>query len=94
MRAGRIHVATAGRATDVLEPVSLVAGTTSLADVEAAASPDAWVAAVDPSGWPIGVVDRHSAAGVPVEARGRTAISSVTLAQPTAWVVALPRTPS
>src|SRR6478672_7045206 len=90
VRAGRIHEATAGRATDVLEPVLLVAGTTSLAEVEAAASPDTWVAAVDPSGWPMGVVDRHSADGVPAEVRARTAISSVTLAQPTTWVVALP----
>jgi Zn-dependent protease len=90
VRAGRIHVATAGRAREVLEPLALVAGTTPLADVDAALGSGAWVAAADPAGWPLGVVDGESAAAVPQEARGRTAIASVTVAQPAAWVVALP----
>ena len=42
------------------------------------------------SGWPLGVVDADSAAAVPTEGRDRTAIASVTVAQPAAWVVALP----
>jgi hypothetical protein len=90
VRAGHIHVATAGRARDVLEPLSLIAGTTPLSDVDAALSAGAWVAAADPAGWPLGVVDGDSAAAVPEEARGRTAIASVTVAQPAAWVVSLP----
>lgn len=90
VRAGHIHVATAGRARDVLEPLSLIAGTTPLSDVDAALSTGAWVAAADPAGWPLGVVDGATAAAVPPEARGRTAIASVTMAQPAAWVVALP----
>ena len=47
-------------------------------------------AAADPTGWPLGVVDADSAAAVPTEARERTAIASVTIAQSAAWVVALP----
>jgi hypothetical protein len=90
VRAGHIHEATAQRATDVLEPLSLVAGTAPLAEVEAAVTAGAWVAAADPTGWPLGVVDADSAAGVPSESRARTAIASVTLAQPASWVVALP----
>ena len=90
VRAGHIHEATAQRATDVLEPLSLVAGTAPLAEVEAAVTAGAWVAAADPTGWPLGVVDADSAAGVPTESRARTAIASVTVAQPASWVVALP----
>ena len=90
VRAGHIHEATARRATDVLEPLSLVAGTATLAEVEAAVTAGAWVAAADPTGWPLGVVDADSAAGVPTESRARTAIASVTVAQPASWVVALP----
>lgn len=90
VRAGHIHVATAGLAREVLEPLSLVAGTTPLSEVDAAVGSGAWVAAADPTGWPLGVVDAESAAAVPHEARGRTAIASVTVAQPAAWVVALP----
>ncbi len=90
IRAGHIHEATAGRATDVLEPLSLVAGTATVAEVETAVASGAWVAAADPTGWPLGVVDADSAAGVPVDSRARTAIASVTLAQPASWVVALP----
>ncbi|MER7070364.1 site-2 protease family protein [Terrabacter sp. NPDC000476] len=89
VRAGRIHVATAGRATDVLEPLVLVAGTSWLAEVDDALASGTWVAAADPVGWPIGVVDRDSAAAVPETVRGRTSIASVTLAQPAAWVVPL-----
>lgn len=90
VRSGHIHEATAGLATDVLEPLSLVAGTTSLVQVEAELAAGAWVAAADPTGWPLGVVDADSAAAVPTEGRDRTAIASVTVAQPAAWVVALP----
>ena len=50
VRAGHIHVATAGRARDVLEPLSLIAGTTPLSDVDAALSTGVWVAAADPAG--------------------------------------------
>ncbi|CAN7390430.1 site-2 protease family protein [Terrabacter sp. LjRoot27] len=90
VRAGHIHEATAGRATDVLEPLSLVAGTATVSEVETAVAAGAWVAAADPTGWPLGVVDADSAAGVPADSRARTAIASVTLAQPASWVVALP----
>ncbi|WP_256795525.1 site-2 protease family protein [Terrabacter sp. Ter38] len=90
VRAGHIHEATAGRATDVLEPLSLVAGTATVSEVETAVAAGAWVAAADPTGWPLGVVDADSAAGVPADSRSRTAIASVTLAQPASWVVALP----
>jgi Zn-dependent protease len=90
VRAGHIHEATAGLATDVLEPLSLVAGSTSVAQVEAEVAAGAWVAAADPTGWPLGVVDANSVAAVPAEGRGRTGIASVTVAQPAAWVVPLP----
>src|SRR3954462_1586354 len=90
VRAGHIHEATAGRATGVLEPLSLVAGTATVSEVETAVAAGAWVAAADPTGWPLGVVDADSAAGVRADSRSRTAIASVTLAQPASWVVALP----
>jgi Zn-dependent protease len=90
IRAGHIHEATAGRASDVLEPLSLVASTATVAEVESAVAAGAWVAAADPTGWPLGVVDADSAAGVPAHSRARTVIASVTLAQPASWVVALP----
>ena len=90
VRSGHIHVATAGRATDVLEPLSLVAGTATVAEVETAVAAGVWVAAADPTGWPLGVVDADSAAGVPPDSRARTAVASVTLAQPASWVIALP----
>jgi len=89
VRAGQIHLASAGRATDVLEPLVLVPGTLPLSEVDGAAS-GAWLAAADPSGWPLGIVDAESVAQVPVESRDRTTVAAVTLAQPAAWVVALP----
>src|SRR6476619_6252107 len=52
VRAGHIHEVTAGLATDVLEPIHLVSGTTPVSDVEAALESGARVAAADPSGWP------------------------------------------
>jgi hypothetical protein len=89
VQAGHIHEVTSGLATEALEPVVLVAGTTTVSEVEAALSQGAHVAAADPAGWPLGVVDPESAARVSAEARGRTSIASVTIAQPSAWVVAL-----
>ena len=89
IRAGHIHLASASRATDVLEPLVLVPGTTSLAEVAATAQ-NTWVAAADPDGWPMGLLDPESAARVPVESRDHTSVASVTLAQPRTWVVALP----
>jgi Zn-dependent protease len=53
-------------------------------------APGSWVAAADPNGWPVGLLDAESVAQVPVESRDRTAVASVTLAQPATWVVALP----
>jgi Zn-dependent protease len=89
VRAGHIHLASASRASDVLEPLVLVPGTTSVAEV-ADIAPGSWVAAADPNGWPVGLLDAESVAQVPVESRDRTAVASVTLAQPATWVVALP----
>jgi Zn-dependent protease len=89
VRAGHIHQATAGSPTDVLEPLALVSATTPVSEVEGALSRGAWVAAADPNGWPVGIVDAESAAGVPAESRRRTAVASVTIAQPSTWVVAI-----
>lgn len=89
VRAGHIQEVTSGLATDVLEPVVLVAGTTTVSEVETAVSQGVHVAAADPAGWPLGLVDADSAVGVPEDARGRTAVASVTIAQPASWVVAL-----
>lgn len=89
VRAGHIHLASASRATDVLEPLVLVPGTSSLDDVATVAS-GGWVATADPSGWPMGLLDAESASRVPDASRGHTPVASVTLAQPPAWVVALP----
>jgi hypothetical protein len=90
VRAGHIHEATAGLATDVLEPLTLVAGTATVAQVEAALTAGAWVAAADSGGWPLGVVDAASAVAVPAGSRDRTAVASITVAQPAAWVIPLP----
>ena len=89
VQTGRIHEVTSGLATEVLEPLVLVAGSTPVSEVETAVAQGAHVAAADPAGWPLGLVDAESAVRVPAEARGRTAVASVTIAQPTAWVVAL-----
>lgn len=89
VRAGHIHLATASRAADVLEPLVLVPGTSSLVEV-ATVAPGTWIAVADPRGWPVGLLDAESARDVPVESRGHTPVSSVMLAQPSAWVVALP----
>jgi len=105
IRSGAIHDATSGPASDVLEPLVVVPAETTLAQVEhglaagawslGAAAPPApagatWVAAADANGWPVGVVAAEAAKAVPPEARDRTPISAVTLAQPPPWVVALP----
>ena len=103
IRAGHIHEATAQPAAEVLEPLVVVAATTTLAQVdEALASgalrptpprqvPDGqvWLATSDGRGWPVGVVEPGATQAVPPEARARTALSAVTVAQPGAWVVAL-----
>ena len=105
IRSGEIHDATSGPAVDVLEPLVVVPGETTLAQVEqglatgawslgegvsAAPQSDAWVAAADTKGWPVGVLDEEAARAVPAEAHARTALSAVTLAQPAEWIVALP----
>ena len=95
IRSGEIHDATAGPATEVLDPVVLVPGGTSLGEVDrglGAPAPGAaapFVVAADPTGWPLGLLDAESAARVPAEGRDRTPVSSVVLAQPASWVVAL-----
>jgi hypothetical protein len=48
------------------------------------------VAAADPSGWPVGIVDDDAAKGVPSLAHSTTPISAVTVTQPSSWIVALP----
>lgn len=89
VRAGHIHLASASRATEVLEPLVLVPGTSSLDEVATVGS-GTWVATADPNGWPMGLLDAESASRVPDASRGHTPAASVTLAQPPAWVVALP----
>jgi Zn-dependent protease len=103
IRAGRIHEATAQPAADVLEPLVVVAATTTLAQVDAALASGAlrpipprrgpesqvWLATSDDRGWPVGVVEPGATEAVPVEARPRTALAAVTIAQPGAWVVAM-----
>ena len=103
IRAGRIHEATAQPAAEVLEPLVVVAAATTLAQVDAALAsgalrpipprrgPDShiWLATSDDRGWPAGVVEPAATQAVPVEARPRTALSAVTVAQPGAWVVAM-----
>ncbi|RKT78053.1 Zn-dependent protease [Terracoccus luteus] len=56
----------------------------------AAADLPAWVAATDTGGWPVGLVDPASVAGVPPERRSSVPVSAVVVAQPRGWVVALP----
>ena len=105
IRSGEIHDATSGPALEVLEPLVVVPGETTLTQVEhglatgawslgdavpAANQAGAWVVAADPNGWPLGVVDDTAAQAVPVDARARTPISAVTVAQPPSWIVALP----
>lgn len=89
VRAGHIHLASASRATEVLEPLVLVPGTSSLDEVATVGS-GTWVATADPNGSPMGLLDAESASRVPDASRGHTPAASVTLAQPPAWVVALP----
>jgi hypothetical protein len=83
IRSGQIHDASAGPAAEVLDPVVLVPGETSLGEV------DRGLVAADPAGWPLGLLDAESATRVPAEARDRTPVSSVVLAQPVSWVVSL-----
>ena len=103
IRAGRIHEATAQPAAEVLEPLVVVAATTTLAQVDEALASGAlrptparqtpggqvWLATSDERGWPVGVVEPGATQAVPPEARARTSLSAVTVAQPGAWVVAL-----
>lgn len=95
IRSGQIHDATAGPATEVLDAVVLVPGETSLGDVDRGLAASGggtavpYVVAADPAGWPLGLLDAESAARVPAEGRDRTPVSSVVLAQPASWVVAL-----
>jgi hypothetical protein len=94
IRSGQIHDATGGPATEVLDPVVLVPGETSLGELDRGLAPRAdgsvpSVVAADPAGWPLGMLDAASAARVPVDVRDRTPLSSVVLAQPASWVVAL-----
>jgi Zn-dependent protease len=105
IRSGEIHDATSGPAFDVLEPLVVVPAETTIAQVEqglaagtwslsaSVAGPAGgvtWVAAAEPNGWPMGVVNDEAAKAVPAEARARTAISAVTVSQPPSWIVALP----
>ncbi|HET8988925.1 MAG TPA: site-2 protease family protein [Humibacillus sp.] len=101
IRAGRIHEATAQPAAEVLEPLIVLSPTTTLAQVDQALAsgalrptperqdPDGqvWLVTSDDRGWPMGVVDPGASQAVPPEARPRTTLSSVTVAQPGAWVV-------
>jgi Zn-dependent protease len=105
IRSGEIHDATSGPADDVLEPLVVVPSSTTLAQVEQGLATGAWslgvstpphgrsgpwVAAADPSGWPVGVVDDDAAKAVVPSTHSRTPISAVTVAQPSSWIVALP----
>ncbi len=96
IRSGQIHDATAGPATDVLDPVVLLPGETSLGELDrglaapVAGAPVPYVVAADPAGWPLGLLDAESASRVPADSRERTPVSSVVLRQPASWVVALP----
>ena len=93
IRSGEIHDATAGPATDVLEPVVLVPADATLADVDsrlAGAAGGTWVVAADPAGRPLGVLDWSLATRLPESSRGDTRASAVVVAQPETWVVALP----
>ena len=103
IRAGRIHEATAQPASDVLEPLVVLSATTTLALVDDALASGAlrptpaqqvgdaqvWLATSDERGWPVGVVEPAASQAVPPEARVRTVLSSVTVAQPGGWVVAV-----
>lgn len=106
IRAGRIVEATAQPAAEVLEPLVVLGASTTLSQVDealasgalrptpAASNPDArvWLATSDDRGWPVGVVEPAASQAVPAEARQRTALSSVTVAQPGAWVVGVSST--
>jgi Zn-dependent protease len=103
IRAGRIHDATAQPASEVLEPVVVLAATTTLAQCDDALasgalrptperrSPDGqvWLVTSDDRGWPVGIVEPGASQAVPLEARARTTLSAVTVTQPGAWVVAV-----
>jgi Zn-dependent protease len=93
VRSGQIHDATAGPATDVVEPVRLVPATTPLGDLEAAlaGSAPSWVAVTDGAGWPFALIEPAALAAVPAEQRPTTPVSAVAQAQPEAWVVSLQR---
>ncbi|HET7799515.1 MAG TPA: site-2 protease family protein [Humibacillus xanthopallidus] len=101
IRAGRIHEATRQPAAEVLEPVVVLPATTTVAQADSALASGAlrptpdrraaddrvWLVTSDDRGWPVGVVEPGAAQAVPPEARPRTTLSAVTVAQPGAWVV-------
>jgi Zn-dependent protease len=100
IRAGRIHEATAQPAAEVLEPLVVLPATTTVAQADAALASGAlrpaplpqpggqvWLVASDDTGWPTGVVEPGAAQAVPPEARARTTLAAVTVAQPGGWVV-------
>ena len=100
IRAGRIHEATAQPAAEVLEPLVVLPATTTVAQADAALASGAlrptplpkgggqvWLVASDEKGWPTGVVEPGAAQAVPPEARARTTLAAVTVAQPGGWVV-------
>jgi Zn-dependent protease len=103
VRAGRIHEATAQPAAGVLEPVVVLPDVTTVAQADAAlasgalrpapqphdATAPVWLVTSDARGWPVGVVEPGAAQAVPIEARARTGLSAVTVAQPGGWVVAV-----
>ena len=103
IRAGRIHDATADPAASVLEPLVVVPASTTLTQVDEALASGAllptpaqqggagqvWLATSDARGWPDGVVEPGASQAVPQDARHRTPLSAVTVAQPGGWVVAV-----
>jgi len=95
IRAGAIVDATAGPVDEVLEPVVLLPATAEVEDADRAAraalgGPQIWLVATDTNGWPVALFDPAAALEVPAEARSRTPLSAVVVAQSTTWVVALP----
>ena len=106
IRAGRIHVATSQPASEVLEPLVVLPATTTVAQMDQALSsgrlrptPEprdpagrVWLVTSDDRGWPAGVVEPDATRAVPADARPRTTLAAVTVAQPGAWVVAVSAT--
>ena len=106
IRAGRIHVATSRPASEVLEPLVVLPATTTVAQMDHALSSGGlrptpeprdpagrvWLVTSDDRGWPAGVVEPDATRAVPADARPRTTLAAVTVAQPGAWVVAVSAT--